>query len=281
MASHALSLLTGVSRRRDRATALLAAALLGCGGSDGPPRLSVVATGPGFDAPATVAAGWHRLRFRQAPAAVGQNLVLFAVPESLDLEAFARALDTAVTTPAPAVARGGSESPVSPAEETSLVLHLEPGRYVWASMTRAANRRRYVTNGVWREFRATADSNGADAPKPTTTLELVDFAFVGADTLDEGVHRIRVTNEGRQDHLLVLHRMGEGVSFAEWLKDEDAPATRVGGVSRLGPGQEIHLDLDLEPGRYVAGCLIPDPVSGRAHAEMGMVREVVVRGSEK
>jgi hypothetical protein len=238
----------------------------------------VVATGPGFDAPATVGAGWHRLRFRQAPAAKGQNLVLFAVPESLDLEAFARALDTAVTTPAPAVARGGSESPVPPAEETSLVLHLEPGRYVWASMTRAANRRRYVTNGVWREFRATADSNGADAPRPTATLELVDFAFVGADTLDEGVHRIRVTNEGRQDHLLLLHRLGEGVSFAEWLEDEDAPATRVGGVSRLGPDQEIYLDLDLEPGLYAATCMIPDPGSGMPHAELGMVREIIVTG---
>jgi hypothetical protein len=241
----------------------------------------VVATGPGFDAPDTVQAGWHRLRFRQAAAAKGQNLVLFAVPESLDLDAFAQALDTAVTTPAPAVARGGSESPASPAEETSLVLHLDPGRYVWASMTRAANRRRYVTNGVWREFHVTADSNGADAPRPTATLRLVDFAFVGADTLDEGVHRIRVTNEGRQDHLLLLHRLGEGVSFADFLGNEDAPATRVGGVSRLGPGQEIHLDLDLEPGRYVAGCLIPDPVSGRAHAEMGMVREVVVVSGER
>jgi hypothetical protein len=256
----------------------LAAFAVGCGGSDGPPRLSVVATGPGFDAPATVRAGWHRLRFRQAPAAVGQNLVLFSVPESLDLEAFAQALDTAITTPAPAVARGGSESPVSPEEETSLVLHLEPGRYVWASMTRAANRRRYVTNGVWREFRVTADSNGADAPKPTAELALVDFAFVGADTLDEGVHRIRVTNEGRQDHLLLLHRLGEGVAFADFLADEDAPSTRVGGVSRLGPDQEVHLDLDLEPGRYVAACLIPDPVSRRAHAEMGMVREIVVTG---
>ncbi|HSE28768.1 MAG TPA: hypothetical protein VLA95_11115 [Gemmatimonadales bacterium] len=258
------------------AAALAAALAVGCRPSGGAPQLLVVATGGGFDAPATVEAGWHRLRFHQLAGGKGRNLVLFAVPDALDLEAFARALDTALTTPAPATARGGSESPVSPADTTSLVLFLAPGRYVWASMTRAANGRRYVTNGVRREFRVTADSNGADAPRPTATLSLVDFAFVGADTLDEGAHRIRVTNDGRQDHVLVLHRLGEGVSFAEWLSEDGAPSTRMGGVSRLGPDQEVFLDVTLTPGRYAAVCLIPDPASGRPHTELGMVREIVV-----
>jgi hypothetical protein len=86
-----------------------------------------------------------------------------------------------------------------------------------------------------------------------------------------------VANEGKQDHLLLLHRLGEGVTLADWLTEEGAPSTRVGGVSRIGPGREVYLDVSLTIGRYAAICLIPDPASGRMHAEMGMVREVVVK----
>jgi hypothetical protein len=62
-----------------------------------------------------------------------------------------------------------------------MVLHLEPGRNLLASMGRGEEGHRHVTNG-------------ARAPRPSASTTLADFAFVGGDTLDRGAHRIRVAN---------------------------------------------------------------------------------------
>lgn len=238
-------------------------------------EIIVTAHATRFDAPDSAPAGWHRVRFHQAPGGIGRNLVLFGVDDSLDLLTLAALLDTAQHSPPGAVARGGLESPRRPGDTASVLMPFAPGRYVWASLTRAPNGKRHVTNGMWRSLTVTGDSSGAPTPTPTVAVRLVDHAFVTDDTWPSGRIRVAITNDGTQDHILNLMRMKGDQTLTEYL-DKPGRSERIGGISRLGPGQVVQLELNLEPGRYVALCLIRDPGTGRMHLELGMARIITV-----
>jgi hypothetical protein len=49
------------------------------------------------------------------------------------------------------------------------------------------------------------------------------------------------------------------------------PFEDAGGMQALDAGKTGWLTLDLEPGTYVALCFVPDPASGTAHMDMGMI----------
>jgi hypothetical protein len=55
------------------------------------------------------------------------------------------------------------------------------------------------------------------------------------------------------------------------------PFTEAGGIAGLAQGVEATVTLDLEPGNYMWLCFIPDPESGRSHAELGMIGELTVQ----
>jgi hypothetical protein len=246
-----------------------------------PPSLPVSAIGTGFETPDSVTSGWHRVRFNQVAAGRGQNLVLFEIDDSLDIERLAAVLDTSGQTPGGVLARGGSESP-APGDTTSVIMHLQPGRYVWTSLTRAGNGRRHVTNGVWRELRVTPAPDTPAAPEPTVSVGLGDHAFLGNDVWPAGRHRIGIANQGKQDHLFYLVRLRGDASLRDWLDDErDVTSDRVGGVTRLGPGQAVQFELALAPGRYAASCLMRDPATGKSHTELGMIRLITVTEAAK
>ncbi|MEO7822491.1 MAG: hypothetical protein ABIS15_02710 [Gemmatimonadaceae bacterium] len=48
------------------------------------------------------------------------------------------------------------------------------------------------------------------------------------------------------------------------------------GVARIGPGQVAYLPMFLEPGSYLATCLVQDPRTKTAHIEMGMFKAIQV-----
>jgi hypothetical protein len=243
------------------------------------PALPVSATGPRLETRDTIPAGWYRVRFSQDSAGAGQNLVLFSVGDSLDLAVFAGVIDTAVATPAGVVARGGSESP-APRDTSSVILRLEPGRYVWTSLTRAPNRHRHVANGVWRELRVLPPADTAAGPEPTIVVRLVDHAFAGAETWPSGLQRIGLVNEGKADHLFYLRRMKGDHTLAQLMEGNPGELSEpLGGVTRLGPGQSAQFEIALTPGRYVLSCLITDPATDKLHVELGMLRLVTVTDS--
>lgn len=238
-------------------------------------EITVTAHATRFDAPDSATPGWHRVRFHQAQGGVGRNLVLFSVTDSIDLESLAALLDTAQRSPEGAIARGGLESPRHPDDTASVLIPFAPGRYVWTSLTRAPNGKRHVTNGMWRSLIVTGDSSAAPKPAATVAVRLVDHAFVSDDTWPSGRIRVEIANAGTQDHILNLMRMKGDQTLTEYL-DKPGRSERIGGISRLGPGQVVQLELDLEPGRYVALCLIRDPATGKMHLELGMARIITV-----
>jgi len=194
----------------------------------------------------------------------------------VDVQAFLAALDTAQTTPPPAVALGGPEV----GNTGEVVIHLTAGRYVLGCVRRGAEGRRHGSSGEARVLVVTAPvASGREVPPPATEeVGMVDFAYVGPDRWPAGSHMLRIENRGQQEHQLRLARLRRGTSLQDWMNAEEPEehATAVAGIARLGPGAVAYLPVELSAGAYVAYCLIPDPASGVPHGEMGMVRAIQV-----
>lgn len=271
------------------ACAITACAVTACG--DAPPPqapaqagLIVEAARGALQAPDTVRAGWTRVAL--APSDARHIVVVFRLPGPMrddTLTAWLAALDTLPVTPAPAVAMGGPEMGARNAVHISLT----PGHYLLACVTRGDDGHRHAHGGEHRRLTVVGnadDTNGdtaarADSLVATQTLRLVDFAYVGPEQWTAGAHLVRLENTGAQDHQLRLVRLREGATVQAWMAadDPDTLAAPVAGMARMGPGTVAYLPLTLEPGRYVAYCLVGDAASRRPHVELGMLRAIEVR----
>lgn len=225
-------------------------------------------------APDSVAAGWTRLRVEEDGK--GHILVVFKLPESAtgtDVAVFLAALDTARTTPPPAVALGGPEI----GDTGEVVIQLTAGRYVLGCVSRGGDGHRHASSGEAKEIVVTGRDSAAP-PRGTQEVPMVDYAYPGPEQWKAGSHLLRVENRSRQDHQLRIARLLAGSTLKDWMSAANprAHAIPVAGVARLGPGAVAYLPVELPGGEYVLHCLIPDAASGRPHLMLGMVRAIHV-----
>jgi hypothetical protein len=270
--------------RRLAILAVLQHALAACGPQEAAqvttswPDVLVTVRAGAVLAPDSVEAGWTRVRVEEDGA--GHILVVFRLAEAatdLDVTAFLAALDTAASTPQPAVAVGGPEV----GDTGEVVIELTAGRYVLGCVRRGPEGHRHASTGEAKIVTVTdapLPAGPAPAPDATQEVQMVDFAYVGPERWPAGSHLLRVENRGRQEHQLRLARLRAGSSLQDWMNADDPVeiATAVAGVARLGPGGVVYLPVELPAGSYVAYCLIPDPVSGKPHVQLGMLRAIEV-----
>ena len=261
----------------------LLAVLAGCGRGEASPTspraadLLVSVRADKVEGPDSIGPGWTHVRVEEDGK--GHILVLFRLSGSApDLGAFLTALDTAAATPRGATALGGPEV----GDTGEVVLQLTPGRYLFGCVRRAQNGHRHASLGETKVLLVTGGPVAAGRTSPpasTGELKLVDFAYLGPDTLPAGAHMLRVENAGTQDHQLRLARLRTGASVQDWMKapNPNLVAPAVAGVARMGPGAVAYLPVELSVGTYVAYCLVTDPASGREHIQMGMLRTIQVR----
>ena len=131
-----------------------------------------------------------------------------------------------------------------------------------------------------------------------------EFGFDGPSTLPAGTKAISLTNDGAQDHEMIMVKLDDAhasmteedvVNFVKSEKPNSPPppwATIVGGVvppiANGKTGQALFGDFtnpqkpkinpngELEPGTYVFMCFVTDPTTKLPHAAMGMVKKVTV-----
>lgn len=119
--------------------------------------------------------------------------------------------------------------------------------------------------------------------KPVDTTA-VDFAFQGIPgTVTAGIVSFELTNKGVFDHVLELYRVNDEATSGKEILSAGAPTkedlakfTDMGSAF-AAEAESGHLVRKLQPGRYVAACLIPlntDPPS--THATRGMLTEFTV-----
>ena len=112
----------------------------------------------------------------------------------------------------------------------------------------------------------------------------VEYAFEDApDELPAGNVAFKMTNEGEEEHEMILFARAEGEtrSFEELIElpeSETEDAVRFVGAAFAPPGADGVVISDLEPGDYAMVCFIPvgGTEDGPPHAAEGMLSEFTV-----
>ena len=130
---------------------------------------------------------------------------------------------------------------------------------------------------------AEATTDGAD-PDADITLQLDAHAIDLPEQLPAGPQVWHGVNSSTDSHEVVLIKTPElltpeqviaAASLPEGTAPEPGepdPATFefvAAGLKTMSSGHEIWVELDLEPGYYVAICFSPDPATGQPHALLG------------
>lgn len=242
------------------------------------PSLPVAVRRGAIEAPDSAGSGWTRLHLRKER---GRHVVvLFRLREGTTPAAFLAALDTARMTPSTGLAVGGAEVVL----DGEVVLNLAPGRYVLACMGRdAVNAKRHLAMGETKII-VVAPKRGTNRaaampPRASVEVHMLDYAYRAPDRWRRGAQWVRVSSEGKEDHLVLIARLRDGVTLREWAAATIADtvvATPLTGVARTSPGGVVYLPLALSPGRYVLYCRIPHASSGMLHEKLGMFKEITV-----
>lgn len=141
---------------------------------------------------------------------------------------------------------------------------------------------------------SSSDDEETAAPSPVSSVDEAadsidvvtgDYTFALADEgpISAGWVPVRITNEGAEDHQVVVARLHDGVTVDDFVAAEadiesSAGAdlvTYVGGVNAVAPGATGEGWAELTPGRYVLLCFIPT-AEGTSHIHEGMIRELEV-----
>ena len=121
----------------------------------------------------------------------------------------------------------------------------------------------------------------ASAAPAVINLRATDYAFEGPDTVSAGPTWVRMTNDGKEFHHVVMVRIDSGHTVEELLKSMGAGpppawAEPIGGPIAPSPGgTPTTTAVPLRPGSYALICMVPSP-DGVPHVAKGMHRLMTV-----
>ena len=112
----------------------------------------------------------------------------------------------------------------------------------------------------------TVSASGSDVAEPEAdySIEAGDFYFEVPDP-SSGEATVEITNVGNQSHEVGIGRKG--------VRGEE---TEVTTVFAPAPGGKMWTTVTLEPGDYTLVCFLPDPKTGKTHADLGMKQDFSV-----
>jgi hypothetical protein len=270
-----------------------------------PPRLVTVT---GFDyaftAPDTLPAGATTFRFLDK-GTVDHHFILFRIEAGVSLSDFHRAMAGGGPTPAGIASLGGLQSDktykrfaitdaAARQQSRDLTVVLKPGRYVLACL-HAEDGVSHLQKGMMRELAVVKTRHPAPSPLWDATLDMRDYGYLLSRPLTGGRRTIRITNSGPQEHHIFIQRMQPGKGLADVrahqatrarerataLSDSGSrsapPMTPVTAITRMSPGEEVFMTLDLVAGDYRLFCIVPDSRDQRPHTQHGMDQLISVR----
>ncbi len=148
-------------------------------------------------------------------------------------------------------------------------------------------------NGQAEEIGLTECAGGDDeegegeeeaAPGHTVVeVNALEYAFeLGSTTLGAGPTAFHLVNAGTEEHELSFAKIAEGHTLQEAVEFEGDPEAAglitepSGDTGHVGPGEDIYLNVELEPGTYGMVCFV-EASDGTPHAFKGMVTEFTVQ----
>lgn len=160
--------------------------------------------------------------------------------------------------------------------------------------------------------KAHAQMHSTDASHSDHTITILaeDYAFQAPDVIPQGWTTIEFSNEGNEDHFLLIAKPPEGKTFDDYasgvlipfndvwyalrddgISQEDAMGKLgadlpewfwavefIGGTGIIPAGATTQITLNLEPGSYVIECYMKNE-DGELHNVEGMMRELTVTES--
>jgi uncharacterized cupredoxin-like copper-binding protein len=189
----------------------------------------------------------------------------------------------------PLVALAGGPNVIAPGQKQTVTVNLSAGNYVLLCFVSGSDNVPHLAKGMVAPLTVAAtpgNASGAPAavaePQSTGSVSLQDFAIAVPDKVQAGSQVWKVTNNGPEPHEFGLVRMEDGKTaqdFQAFMQNPNGqpPFSSVGGLGALAPNTSGWVNLDLKPGTYVALCFVPDPKTGKSHAELGMVTSFTVQ----
>ena len=265
---------------------VIAAALLsGCSGvtrAPQPAELTVVAKDFSYDLPAQLDAGLTRITFKNE-GAEPHHAQFARIKDGVTQEQLMAALKKGPDAALPLVTMPGGPGVIDPGQSEAVTINLTPGRYIVLCFVPSADGVAHAAKGMVA-MTEVVDKKAAAAATPVadTVITLKDFAFDMPAEFKAGPQVWRVVNGGPQPHEIALIKLADGKTMDDvsaYMQNPQGPPPFMdaGGMQGLDKGNTGYLSLDLQPGTYVALCHIPDPASGKAHDELGMVKVFTVK----
>jgi hypothetical protein len=133
-------------------------------------------------------------------------------------------------------------------------------------------------------FEVTEGSGGGELAHDGGTITATEYAFE-SDGLKAGRNRVLFDNAGEEPHVIAAIGIKQGRPFEEakrFFRTEKGPPpideSRAFSTAVVEGGVKQAVELDLEAGRYVLICFVPDRKGGPPHVAKGMISEAEVAG---
>jgi hypothetical protein len=180
-------------------------------------------------------------------------------------------------------ASGGVNS-LMPGQSQPVVLTLRAGNYVAVCFDSAPDGMPHAAMGLITPYAVASNRGDGAQPAPPTadgTVSLRDFIITMPANISAGTHTYNVVNTGTQPHEVSLLKLAPGKSIqdiAQYMQNSNSPApfSFAGGIGALAPGSTGWMTLSLAKDNYIAMCMVPDPSTGKAHFELGMLTQFTV-----
>ena len=236
-----------------------------------------------FTGPDTLPAGWTTVTLLNRGKDLHQ-IQFIKLPAGKTSEDLRKAIQHDSSRLPPWVQRRSGPNSVAPAEQATVVIHLDAGEYVLLCGIPDKQGLPHVARGMLKPLRVTAEPpHPAAVPASDQTLTLEDFKFSLPRPFTAGPGTIRVINTGTQAHEVVVVKLAPGASVNDFLDTFHpgvavSPAGKpIGGLVGLDPGREGYFLADFAPGRYGLICFLPDFLTRGPHFARGMLLDVDVQ----
>lgn len=261
---------------------MLAAVFTGCVLTTSPAvpgagaTLNIVARDHSYEMPSEIGSGWTTISMTnqgQEP----HHAQLLRLNDGVTPEQFQAALQQEPDSVLSLVTLAGGPGVIDPGGSQTTTTYLDPGNYLMICVLPDDQGVPHIAQGMIAPLQVTAAGSQA-APEPVADAEvnMLDFSFTFPETMYAGEQVWKVSAAGQQPHEMLLLKLNDGVTLDQalaWMDESVGPPpfTNAGGLQGIDPGEVGYVHLNLQPGTYVALCYIPDPASGKAHLELGMM----------
>ena len=248
-----------------------------------------VATEYAYEGPQNIPGGWSRLTLDNQ-GKLPHDLILARLDAGKTLDDVMAALEAEGP---PEWAQLYGSITAEPGQSASYVVKLTPGNYVLLSFGQAEDGPPDAAQGMIASLTVTeaqAEVAEADLPQADAEISMADYTFVVNNEIEAGKQMLRVNNTGKELHEVVIYRLKEGVTMANFrallekdMNGEDTSAEEDLTFeyvmnTMISPGVSMYMTLNFEPGNYVFVCHLPSPEHEmQPHFALGMIQEVKVQ----